>query len=262
MLYTSTNLRPVHRLHFAWTGWPTEGTTLPALPPLDATIGSWETDGLRLIAQDARPSRIMLTFAAAPDVSPTFIAQRAKGRLQHAWRESGSPVDFSRKVAVRSLGENITDVVENYVRNQLVDVDLADERYRLRLAENAFESRHINLNDPAETNSGRYWYNLHVVFVTCGRYRIGDPDVLERLQDKALRCARDTGLDIKALAVMPDHMHIALRGSPKVSPVQIGVALQNATARASGTRLWQEHFYVGTFSEYGLGIVRQRAERL
>jgi REP element-mobilizing transposase RayT len=259
MLYTSINLRPVHRLHFAWTGWPTEGTTLPPAPTLDTAKQGWETDGLRLIAQDFNPSRVMLTFKAEPRVVPTQIAQRAKGRLQHAWRKSGSPIDFSRKVAIRSLGENITDVVESYIRDQLVDMDLADPRYRLRLAENAFESDRIDLDEPAETNSGRYWYNLHLVLVTCGRYRIGDPDTLEALQDKALRCARDTGLAIKSIALMPDHIHVALRGSPKISPLQIGILLQNATARATGTRLWQDNFYVGTFSEYRLGVVGRRA---
>jgi REP element-mobilizing transposase RayT len=201
MIYGVANCRPVHRLHFSWTGWPAEGTTLPPLPPLDETSAAWNEDGMRLIARDARSSRVTLTFETQPSVTPVLVAQRAKGRLQHAWRRAGTPVPFSRKVGVRSLGHNVTDVVD-------------------------------------------------------GRYRIGDPDVLEGLQDKALRCARSTGLAIKSLAVMPDHMHLAVRGSPQVSPLQVGLLLQNATARASGTRLWQEAFYVGTFSAFDLHAVR------
>lgn len=259
MLYGPQNIRPAQRLHYAWTGWPTEGTTLPELPPLDDLIAAWKADGFDLKARDAGSDRIMLTFSANAHVAPTILAQRVKGRLQHALRARGAPADFSRKVTVRSLGENISDIVEQYIRDQLKHVELADPRYRQLLATAAFEDHDVTLADPAETASGRYWYNLHVVLVTASRYRIGRPDVVVGLRDRALEAARAAGFVIKALAVMPDHLHVALRGVPETSPVEIGVALQEATAKAAGCRLWQEGFYVGTFSDYGLDPVRQRA---
>ena len=111
MLYTATNLHPVSRLHYAWTGWPTEGTTLPPLPDLDALTAAWRTDGMRLLAHDANTSRIMLTFDAGANIAPTLLAQRVKGRLNNTLRLAGTPASFSRKVSVRTLGENISDVV-------------------------------------------------------------------------------------------------------------------------------------------------------
>ncbi len=252
VLYGATNIRPVQRLHFSWTGWPTEGTSLPPLPDIKHL---WKDDGLKLIAHDCDPTHVMLTFSSDAHVAPTTLAQRAKGRLQHAYRLQGTPVKFSGKISVRSLGENISDIVETYIRDQLDHVELVDPKYRTLLAECAHEDDSLDLSQPSTTNAGRYWYNLHLVFVTCGRYRVGRPDVVHGLRDRAL----EVGFPIKAIAVMPDHLHIAVRGAPDKSPAEIGALLQDATAKAAGCRLWQENFYVGTFSEYGLEVVRQRA---
>ena len=138
-------------------------------------------------------------------------------------------------------------------------VELVDDRYRQLLASAAFDDPSVNLADPVESGSGRYWNNLHVVLVTADRYCVGRPDVVHGIRDRALEASRATGFVIKAVAVMPDHLHVALRSSPMLAPVDVGVLLQNVTAKAIGCRLWQYGFYVGTFSEYSLDVVRERA---
>ena len=259
MRHLDHNLHPVARLHYAWTGWPTEGTAFPPLPPLEAAIAGWQGDGMELKAQDASAARIMLTFRAAPHVAPVLLAQRAKGRLQHAFRTAGASVDFSRKVSVMSLGENLTDTVEQYIRDQLVHADLADPRYRRMLAEAAFEDPSVSLDEPAATHSGRYGYNLHIVLVTADRSRLARAESMLGLRDKTLAAALQAGFAVKMLAVMPDHLHVAVRGWPEQSPQEIGLAIQNTTAEIAGYRLWQDGFYVGTFGAYALDLVRRRA---
>jgi hypothetical protein len=54
----------------------------------------------------------------------------AKGRFQHALRKAGAPVDFSREVPFRSLGENTTPIVEDYIRRQVGKEEFADPRFR------------------------------------------------------------------------------------------------------------------------------------
>jgi hypothetical protein len=59
---------------------------------------------------------------------------------------------------------------------------------------------------------------------------------------------------------MPDHLHIALRGDHERSPNEIVYAFQNNLAYAVGQQhLWQDPFYVGTFSEYDMDAVRRRS---
>ena len=168
---------------------------------------------------------------------------------------AGSAVRFSRKVGMRAIGENISEVVIGYVREQLAHVDLADARYRATLAEQAIEDANVNLAAPSEANSGRYWYNLHLIMVLAGRFRLGREEGLLRLRPAAQATASQENCAIKVLAIMPDHIHIALRGNIERSPVAIGVAFQNALAAAAGCWLFQDRFYVSSFGEYGLAAV-------
>jgi REP element-mobilizing transposase RayT len=204
---------------------------------------------------------VQILFSVTPNVSPTFFCQRVKGRLQHALRQCGTPVDFSRKVSFRSLGENTSEVVENYIQGQVGKADFADPRFRETMRRFTVVSDNVRLAEPSESNSGRYWYNLHVVLVVAARFRITDTMQLERLRDTAFTVAEEAGHRIAALSVMPDHVHMALRGDIERSPEEIALAFQNRLARAAGCRVWQDGFYVGTFSEYDLDVIRRIASQ-
>ncbi|MBI2441184.1 MAG: transposase [Lentisphaerae bacterium] len=262
-MYTRHNLRPVYVLRYDWTGWPTVGTTLP---PQTADIArtaasAWEADGLRLHELRATTQMVQLLFSATPQISPVFFCQRAKGRLQHALLKAGTPVNFSRKVSFRSLGENTSGVVEDYIRGQVGKADFADSRFREIMRQFTVAHGDVRLAEPSESNSGRYWYNLHVVLVVAHRFRITNPDRLGQLRDAAFAMAAEDGCRIAALSVMPDHMHMAIRGNIEQSPEQIALTFQNGLALVAGCRAWQDGFYVGTFSEYDLDVIRRIARR-
>jgi REP element-mobilizing transposase RayT len=261
-LYSSENCLPAHRLHFTWAGWPKDGTAFSPAPP-PRLVSEWTTalvpDGIHVLSHHWESGLIQLTCRTEPAVAPIFFTQRVKGRLQHAARQLGQSMEFSRKVGMRAIGENISDVVIAYVREQLDHAELADPRYVESLARQAIDDPVVNLTEPSETHSGRYWYNLHLVMVVAGRYRIGREDCLLRLRAAAQDAAQETGCRIKALAIMPDHVHIAMRGHLDLPPVEIGVAFQNRMS--VGCRLWDDRFYVGTFGEYGLRVVLTASRR-
>src|SRR5262245_5166150 len=88
-LYYAQSQQPAFALRYTWSGWATSGD-LCALPdngwgPLTA---AWETDGLRLLERNLHSDSVLLTFSTTPQVNPVFLAARAKGRLQHAFRTS------------------------------------------------------------------------------------------------------------------------------------------------------------------------------
>ena len=252
-VYPITNNHATHRLHYTWTGWPTDKVVFPPQPTqsfFEALNNALSKDGIHIIGHIWNPSDIQMACRVEPFISPVLFTQRVKGRLQHALRQSGHIVKFSRKVGMRAIGENISDTVIQYIRNQLLHTDLADPRYIETLKEQAMEVPEVILADPSETNSGRYWYNLHLVLVVAGRYRIGTEDFLPQLQASARQAALKHGCTIKALSIMPDHVHVALRGNLEMSPLEIGLAFQNNMA--SECRLWEDQFYIGTFGEYSL----------
>ncbi|MBM4154535.1 MAG: hypothetical protein FJ221_05845 [Lentisphaerae bacterium] len=258
MRYTGVNVHIPHKLLLDWTGWLSDGVAFPAATAaaIESTAPVWAGDGLTLDTFRIAGDLVQILFATTPDVSPTLLAGRAKGRLQHALRAAGAPVAFSRKVSVRSVGENTRADVEGYLARQVERGEFADPRFRGRMARYTVVRDGVDLAAPSAGGHGRYWYNLHVVLVTADRFRFGAEDILAGVRDAALAAADRGGHALKSVAVMPDHVHLALRGHIERSPREIGVGFQNALAEAVGCRAWQDGFYAGTFSEYDVSAIR------
>lgn len=260
-LYSAHNLSSSFVLRYDWTGLPTDGILLPRDIAAVARDGAsaWEPDGLRLLEAHATADKIQLLFSVTPPVSPVFFCMRAKGRLQHALRKAGVAVKFSRKVSFRGLGENTTPDVENYIHKQVGKEGFADPRFEAIMRQFTVVCPEVDLARPSQSDSGRYWYNLHIVLVVADRFRITNPGKLAQLRDAAFAAAAGAGCRIAALSIMPDHIHMALRGDIVRSPEEIALWFQNNLARSAGCRVWQNGYYAGTFSEYDLDIIRRIA---
>ncbi len=257
--YTS-GIKPAYQLRYNWTGWPSSGS-LPPLPsgePWEAALAGWESDGVRFLECGEPSDSLQLVCSVRPDVSPELFTSRVKGRLQHAYRQAGTPVAFSRKVAFRGIGDNTSQAVLNYVRDQLNRADLADPRYMESMRTHHHHDPECRLDEPVETERGRYWYNLHLVLVVAGRYRMGSEDMPPKIHDACLGTARKHGYYIAEMSVMPDHLHLALKGNPAESPECVALAFMNNTAYKLGLMFWENGYYVGTFGEYTMRAVRSR----
>ncbi|HMP74648.1 MAG TPA: hypothetical protein PKE55_15440, partial [Kiritimatiellia bacterium] len=249
----------IPHLYYSWSGWPTEGAKFPPEPDAEwwnDLQTAYQPDKIKLMAKVWKEDSVQLTFSVDPDTSPVFFTARVKGRLQHALRAMGTPVAFSRKVAMRSLGKNDTTVVENYLRDQLEKESFVDLRYEQRLAAAAYENEALDLSLPRETNSGRYWYNLHLVATTIGRYRLSHPGLIGGMSGAMQVWARVHGHQLRSLAVMPDHLHFAIRGNIENSPSLIAETLWSALHRHMQGVVYSDRMYAGTFSEYSLHAVR------
>ena len=258
-LYNGLNLNPAFHLRYSWTGWPSgkRFNDLPS-PVFMGTIKEiWEQDGMRLLEHKWSYAQIQLTFSATPHVSPAFLASRAKGRLQHALRVVGIPQQFSRKVSVRSVGDNTTDVVIAYIESQVGKERFVDPKFTAMLNKFTLTNSNVDLTLPSASAHGRYWYNLHLVLVAKDNGLRVDRESLAKIRDGVFRIADVKGYAIGAASVMPDHIHMALRGDYQRSPHEIALAFQNNLAYVLGQqRIWQENYYVGTFSDCDMWAIR------
>ena len=228
---------------------------------IEETKPLWERDGLRVLEHCWTDELVQILFSARPDVSPEFVAARAKGRLDRALRTAGLTMPFSRKVAVRAVGDNTRRDIEAYLARQVAKERFVEANFADRMAELTFVDPRVDLSAPMESARGRYWYNLHLVLVVAGHACIRDFDVLRRLRDSFVRIAAKKRHALHSLAVMPDHLHAALRPPALQSPLEIVFAYQNNLAVMSGQgRIWSGGFYVGTFGEYAMSAVRGRAD--
>ena len=164
---------------------------------------------------------------------------------------------FSRKVTVRSVGDNTTAEVEAYIARQVTKERFADPRFAAEMAKYTICCPTVDLRQASESAHGRYWYNLHLVLVVSERDRITDNATLATIRDGAFRIAARKSHAVARLAAMPDHLHVALRGNIQHSPQEIALSFQNNLAHMLGQkRIWDDGFYAGTFSEYDFGAIR------
>lgn len=261
-IYTTDNTRPVHKIRYGWTGWLNPGEKFPETMGngIEACIAAWRKDGLELDDWHTEDRRIQCLFAAGTDVSPSLCASRAKGRLQYALRQHETPVKFSRRVGLRSLGDNTREVVARYLDKQVGKSDYIDPRFKDYLTQFTVDDPETVLNSPLRTGHGEYWYNLHLVIVVQDRRNpMTRNETLETARKTCFKIARKHGYQIAELAIMPDHIHCMLRGNHAQSPQEIGLCYLNNLAYVLGyNRCWSEEFYVGTFSEYTVDAILRK----
>ena len=259
-LYAADACALAFQLRYAWTGWPSGDKFDHTLQQLiEDTKSLWETDGLRVLQHRWTDDQIQILFSVTPDVSPLFVATRAKGRLDHAIRTAGETLPFSRKVALRAVGDNTREDIEGYIRQQVAQERFVDPQFSEMLSQFTVAVNEVDLSQPSETARGRYWFNLHVVLVTDQRYRFTDEKTLQQLFDGVFRIARNKEHLISSLSVMPDHVHIALRPKIDEKPAQVARSYQNNLAYfLNRGRIWEDSFYVGTFGEYTTQAVRKK----
>lgn len=262
-LYDPASADAAYELRYSWTGWPSSGRfTAPMAELVAAVQAAWEDDGMKVLEQHCAAEVVQILFSARPNLSPQFIAARAKGRLDHAARKGGKTLAFSRKLAVRSIGDNTRRDVEAYIERQVRKERFADARFEKAMEQFTVCDPNVDLSMPTETARGRYWYNLHMVLVVDGRRRISEQRILAQLRDATANIAAKKGHLISRLSVMPDHLHAALRPSPEESPIDVVYAYQNNLAYMLRTgRIWTDSFYVGTFGEYSMQAIRNSVAR-
>lgn len=254
-----------YQLRYAWSAWTREACPVDLLDtaPFQAKLATaWEADGFRPLEWNATPGQIQILFSARPDLRPELLATRAKGRLQHALRQEQRTSAFRRHFGLVSVGAPNSDDVDAYLRDQLQHGEFADPRYRDALAELAYTDPDVHLQAPLPSKSGRYVLAFHYVFVVADRWRMPQSTAV-RIRNGFLKASSGAEWKIAKLSMMPDHVHVAVRGAINRSPLEIGEEMREATCAEAGTHgFWMSTGYVGSFGSYGMGAVRaKRRER-
>jgi len=255
-IYTPDNTRAVHNLHYDWTGWLKNQASFPPVLPdaIDSCRPLWAADGMKLGKWESARDQLQFMFSVIPEIPPSLFSQRVKGRLQHALRKCGSPVDFRIKKGFRSLGENTREIVQAYITRQSRKSDYVDPNFKKWLEQFHADNRNVLLKEAAATGHGRYWYALHLVIVVENRkFPMIRRDTFQKARDYCFSIAKKKGYEIAELFVMPDHIHIALRGNIEHSPQKTALSFLNNLSYVFGyNRVWSPEYYVGTFGEYRL----------
>jgi REP element-mobilizing transposase RayT len=222
-----------------------------------ALADAWEQDGIRLLERKCLSDHWQATVSTKPVTDPSLIVGRIKGRIDHRFRTQKIPFKFSRKVSLRAIGNNTTADVQDYIRRQVDSAQFCSSDFAQNLKQFTRVWQDDRLHAPIEVSSGRYWYLLHLVLVVDGRHRIGDFDFLGHLFEACQAIAMERDYLLGGLSVMPDHLHLCLRGAVADSPEAIALGYMNESCRRLGVvGLWRPSYYVGTTGTYNMNAVR------
>jgi REP element-mobilizing transposase RayT len=257
--YKPGSVQPAYALRWTWTGWPSNGS----FPEIDDSVFNetklrWENDGIRLLEHRLASDQWQLTVSTKPSIAPATIVGRLKGRLDHAMRHGGRAIKFSRKVALRSLGNNSEHDVRRYVEAQVDSAGFVDPEFAIQLKQFSRTWNNQESSDPISVDSGKYWYQLHIVLVTETRYRFRNLQAIAEIFESVQSIAQERRFSLGSLSVMPDHVHIQTRGACKDSPEETVLAFQNGVARQLRmASLWMPTYYVGTIGAYNMNAIRR-----
>lgn len=265
-IFTTKNTSCVHNIFYSWHGFLSE---MAQFPPgtekiVEQCIPLWKNDGFELLHFTNKRNVLQILCKVEPGISPEKFAQKIKGRLVYAFRQSSIYLKFSRALGFRSLGFNTSTIVKNYINGQVDKEDLADSRYKVILKQFTCSDRSTELINPHNNKRSIYWYNLHLVIVIAERSNpITKDEVFEKIKRLIPAVAKKHQYKIADFSVMPDHIHIAMQGNPEESPYEIGLSFMNNLAYMMKMKyFWRDEFYIGTFSEYTVDSVNKNLTSL
>lgn len=109
---------------------------------------------------------------------------------------------------------------------------------------------------------------FHLVFSTSGRRGILGSQRGQRIADKWRHIQQDLRIALIKVSFVPDHVHIAVRSHPSMSPASIAAVLMNSAQevlkeeliQAGVDRLWMNSAYIGAYGDLSSPQMRKFIE--
>ena len=266
-------IQPYQRdeLTFAWCyrvyyRWRTHrAAPQPALAKLDgATLGALLQDyDVHVLEATASEMDVKLLASLLPTETVAAGVSKAKGRVSKWLREQlhlQNPQKLlSRGYFASTAGQSTAEAVQRYLEQQS-----EHHGYASRVHPPVFVQRYpITAADDERLSAERAVTNLqlHIVLATWRRKGVFGGAEGSATAARWRQMQDELAMALEKVSFVPDHMHLAVRIHPSVSPAQMVIALMNAAQellwsdfpdaviRAGVPRLWQPSAYIGAFGD-------------
>lgn len=198
-------------------------------------------------------------------------ASKVKGRVSKWLREKLNVTDLqpilSKGYFASTTGKTRSRVVEHYLSLQS-----EHHGYSNRLLPPIFVNQYP-LTDEDETRVSPHHAmviaKFHLVFSTTWRRGIIGSSQGRKIATIWLRLQQELQIALIKVSFVPDHVHVALRSHPSVSPAHIAAGLMNSAQQvmeiemieAGVNRLWMNSAYVGSYGDLASPQIRKFMER-
>lgn len=219
---------------------------------------------VHLIEKDCQPEHVQLVLSLRPSQLISYVLKRLKSRSSAALcREFElSPPLWARGYLARSAGSVRIQAVKLYIESQA-----EHHGYAKRPLPPVFKFR-AKEPEILATAHATFDLNHHLVLATRFRRGVFGSKSGEALVDYWTKVAARHSFAIDQATVLPDHVHLRVRITPKISIEQVALSLMNngqyfvakhfplAIVAAKIDQLWQPSAYVGTCGELTTALLK------
>lgn len=217
-----------------------------------------------LLEAKVYPDHLRCLFSLRPAQAISQVIQTVKAnsaRLFNAQFALTPPL-WGRGYLARSVGRVQLGIVKQYISGQAEHHGYA-KRARPPIARYAAEEPLVLTAAHAS-----FELNHHLVFATRYRQGVFDSTLGAALIQYWLRVASARGFAIDRVTVVPDHIHLLVRSTPKLSIEECALCLLNngqhfvgqrapeALIQAKLEQLWQASAYAGTTGNFTTALVK------
>lgn len=217
-----------------------------------------------LLEKDCQPEHVQLLLSLRPDQQISDVLKRLKGRSSAAvcQRFGLTPPLWARGYLARSTGRVNVQAVRQYLATQA-----EHHGYANRVRPPVFRFKETNRRALATAHAS-FELSHHLVFATRFRRGVFGSKTGDALVNYWINVASIRGFAIDQATVLPDHVHLLVRITPKITIEQVALSLMNngqyfagkhfpyALVEAKIDQLWQPSAYAGTCGELTTALLK------
>ncbi|MEK6322081.1 MAG: IS200/IS605 family transposase [Acidobacteriota bacterium] len=219
---------------------------------------------LHLLEEDCQPAHVQLVLSLRPSQLISGVLKTLKGRSSAALcQEFGlAPPLWARGYLARSVGRVRVQAEKRYL-----DYQAEHHGYSKRALPPVFRFRATE-PEVLATAHASFALTHHLVLATKFRRGVFDSKTGEALVNYWIKVAAKRGFAVDQASVLPDHVHLLVRITPKTTVEQVALSLMNngqyfvakhfprALVQAKINQLWQSTAYVGTCGELTTALLK------
>lgn len=256
-----------YRVYFSWRtyrGRPISSLTKVNRSTLDGLLRPYN---VRVLECEANETDLRCIVSLMPIETISGCASKLKGRVSKWLREelglANPQLILSKGYFACTTGKTRTRVVERYLNTQA-----EHHGYSRRVLPPIFVEQYLlsdRDNDRIRPSHAVVIARFHLVFSTTGRRGILGSQQGQRIAREWLRVQQEVRIALIKVSFVPDHVHIAVRSHPALSPAAIAAVLMNSAQavmqkeliEASADRLWMNSAYVGAYGDLADAQIRK-----
>ena len=220
------------------------------------------------ISSKIRAADVQLLLSLRPNHRISDVMKKLKGETSRLLCRhlNIQPPFWARGYLARSSGKATARAVREYLANQA-----EHHGYAKRWLPPVFRFRAVTLKALSMAHAS-FDLKYHLVFATKYRRGVFDSKLGRALVDYWLRVAEKREFALDQASVLPDHVHLILRTTPKMSIEDCALLLMNngqyfvskhypeRLIEAGVDQLWQDSAYAGTCGEMSTALLKSFLE--